>query len=72
MNHAKEINDYIAARNAEFVAHCKASGAQWWCVNGLNADDLAKYGVHTLAEYIIWQKENEALEKAKDDRKNGY
>ena len=72
MDHAKQINDYIAARNAEFVEHCKAYGAQWWCVNGLTADDLAKYGVHTLAEYIIWQKENDALEDAKEARKNGY
>jgi|688.fasta_scaffold637999_2 hypothetical protein len=69
---AKAINDYIAARNAEFEAKCKAEGATWWCTCALTADDLEAYGVHTLEEYKRWQAESDALNDAKEARKNAY
>ena len=69
---AKAINDYIAEQNAKFEARCKAEGATCWWVSALTADDLAGYGVHSLAEYKIWQAENDRLCAAKEERKNRY
>ena len=69
---SQELNSYITAQNKAFEAKCKAEGATWWCVSALTADDLAGYGVHTLAEYKIWQAEQDALNDAKENRKNSY
>jgi len=72
-NEAQAINDYIAQKNAEFEARCRAEGATFWCVNALTAADLANwYGVHTLEQYIEWEAENDRLEDEKEARKNPY
>jgi uncharacterized protein YqjF (DUF2071 family) len=66
------LNNYLANQNAAFEARCKAEGATFWCANALTAYDLARWGVHTVEQYKQWQAENEAMERLKDARKNGY
>ena len=69
-NEAQAINDYIAAKNAELEAKAKASGAIFWCTCALTAEDLVKYGVRTLKEYIEWVDYCEECEREKDARKS--
>lgn len=66
------LTNYLANRNAAFEAKCKAEGASFWCVNALTANDLARWGVYTVEQYKQWSAENDALEAAKEDRKNSY
>ena len=66
------LNNYLANQNAAFEARCKAEGATFWCVNALTAYDLSRWGVYNVEQYKQWQAENEAMERLKDARKNGY
>ena len=69
---ARAINNYIAAKNEEFSAECKAQGATFWLVSALTADDLAEYGVYTLEQHKSWQYAQDVLCDAKEARKASY
>jgi hypothetical protein len=49
-----------------------ASGNALYVVSALTAYDLARMGVYTVEQYKQWSAENDALEGAKEDRKNSY
>ena len=51
---ARAIDNYIAAKNEEFSAECKAQGATFWLVSALTADNLTEYGVNNPEEYKNW------------------
>lgn len=66
------LTNYLANRNAAFEAKCKEEGATFWCANALTANELARWGVYTVEQYERMSAEQDALEGAKEDRKNSY
>ena len=66
------LNNYLANQNAAVEARYKAAGAIFYCLNALTAYDLSRMGVYTVEQYKQWSAENDALEAAKEDRKNSY
>ena len=66
------LTNYLANQNAAAEARCKAEGADWYVINALTAYDLARMGVYTVEQYKLWASYNDALEAAKEDRKNSY
>ena len=68
----QQLEQYLATRNAAFEAQCIARGATFYCISALTVADLAEYGVYTVEQFKTWTAENEAMEAAKEDRKNGY
>ena len=68
----QQLEQYLTDRNAAFEAQCIARGATFYCISALTVADLAEYGVYTVEQFKTWTAENEAMEAAKEDRKNGY
>jgi hypothetical protein len=68
----KTLNAYISNMNAEFDARMKAEGATWWAGFGLNANDLARYGVYTVEQFKVWMEENDRQEAEKEAREASY
>ena len=67
------LTNYLANQNAAFEARMRAaSGNAFYVVSALTTYDLARMGVYTVEQYKQWSAENDALEGAKEDRKNSY
>ena len=66
------LNNYLANQNAAAVARHKAEGTDWYVTNALTSYDLHRMGVYTVEQYKLWAGYNDALEAAKEDRKNSY
>ena len=67
------LNNYLANQNVAFEARMRAaSGNAFYVVSALTTYDLARMGVYTVEQYKQWSAENDALEAAKEDRKNSY
>ena len=66
------LTNYLANQNAAAVARHQAEGTDWYVTNALTSYDLHRMGVYTVEQYKQWSAENDALEAAKEDRKNSY
>ena len=67
------LANYLANQNAAFEARMRAaSGNALYVVTALTVADLARWGVYTVEQYKQWSAEQDALEGAKEDRKNSY
>ena len=66
------LNNYLANQNAFEARMRAASGNAFYVVSALTTYDLARMGVYTVEQYKQWSAENDALEGAKEDRKNSY
>ena len=67
------LTNYLANQNAAFEARMRAaSGNALYVVSALTTYDLARWGVYTVEQYKQWSAEQDALEGAKEDRKNSY